>query len=124
MDKLKEILEGDYKFVLIEGDYFDCPSCNPTTSFSANTYYDEKELLEYMVKMAGSMRMDAIYVLDSYGGDLAKYCEIYPVVGGHNVQRLSFHLPEKGDVIILRDNGGFRLADDAEIILYGSKIRD
>lgn len=120
-EKLKEILEGDYKFVMIDGDYFDCPSCNDVTSFNATTYYDEKSLLEYMVKFAGRNRMEAIWLIDSDNGDMVKYCDIDTSTGFHNVSRMSFHLPEKGEVIILKGEHGFRLADDAEIILYGNK---
>jgi hypothetical protein len=118
-DKLKEILESDYKFVLINGDYFDCPSCNPTTSFNANTFYDEKELLEHILKRAGSDRMEAIWVLDSFNGDMVKYCDIETKASFHNVSSMEFTLPEKGKVIIFKDKGGWAVAKEGYTVLYG-----
>ena len=118
-DKLKEILEGDFKYVLISGDYFDCPSCNPSTSFNANTFWDEKALLEHMVKFAGKDRMETIWVLDSYSGDMAKYCDIITKAGYHNVINMEFELPEKGKVIIHKEDGGWKVADEGYTVLYG-----
>lgn len=120
-DELKDILEGDFKYVLIEGDYFDCPSCNPTTSFSTTTHWDEKTLLDHMVKWAGRQRMEAIWVLDSYNGNMQKYCDIETRSSFHRVHTMAFKLPEKGDTMIIADKGGYRLADDAEMVLYGTK---
>ena len=118
-DKLKELLESDYKFVLISGDYFDCPSCNDTTSFTAETFYDEKALLEHVIKWAGRLRMETIWVLDSYNGDMLKYCDINTDVGGHRVYKMEFDLPERGKVIIHQENGAWKIADEGYMVLYG-----
>lgn len=116
---LEEILESDYKFVLIMGDYFDCPTCNPFTSFSAYTHYDEKSLLEEMLKFAGHARMEFIYVLDSDTGELQKYCDIDTKVGGHRVINMQFKLPKHGNIIIHQQDGKWVVADETYTVLYG-----
>ena len=118
-NKIKETLEDDYKFVLISGDYFDCPSCNNSTSFNANTFYDEKALLEYMVANTNVERMERIYLLGSYSGELVKYCEIETSTGRHNVAKLEFELPQTGKVIIHKENGVYKIADKGYTALYG-----
>ena len=83
-EALEDILEGDYKFVLISGDYFDCPSCNDTTSFSASTFFDEADLLKHILSVVGKDRLEAIWVLDCYGsGNMVKYCDIKTKAGMH-----------------------------------------
>ena len=121
---LEEILEGDYKFVLISGDYFDCPSCNPGASFSANTFYDEKELLQYIRDNTNTERMEAIWVLDNYcTGHMIKYCDITTSTGDHNVYKLEFNLPKAGEVIIQKVDGIWTVMDKEYTILYGSTNR-
>lgn len=118
-DKLKEILDSDYKFVLISGEYFDCPSCNPGASFSANTFYDENDLLKHILENVNKDRMEALWLIDSYGdGDMVKYCDIETFTGHHNVRKLKFKLPQKGTVVIHQDNKGWKVADDAWLLLY------
>jgi hypothetical protein len=118
-DKLKEALESDYKFVLISGDYFDCPSCNPSTSFNATTFWDEKALLEHIVKFVNSDRMEAIWLIDSDTGDMIKYCDIETDTGHHNVKSLKFELPKQGKVLIHKENGIWKIADKEYMVLYG-----
>lgn len=119
-EALKDILEGDYKFVLISGEYFDCPSCNDTTSFNASTFFDESALLKHILSVVGKDRLEAIWVLDCYGsGNMVKYCDIKTKAGGHRVQKIEFDLPS-GRVIIVSNKGGYRQLDPAEVILYGT----
>lgn len=120
-EELKEMLEGDYTFVLISGDYYDCPSCNPGATFYANTFYDEKALLEHIAINVGKERMEAIWLLDHWGtGHMVKYCDIKTKTGGHNVQELNFPLPLAGEVIVLKDaSGKWVVADKEYTILYG-----
>ena len=120
-DKIKDILESDYKFVLISGDYFDCPSCNPGASLGANTFWDEKQLLEYICANTNKKRMEAIWLIDSYGnGDMVKYCDIYTKTGFHNVVNLEFQLPQTGTVIIHQGDNGWQVADEAYRTLYAN----
>ena len=120
MQTVEEILEGDYQFVLVSGDYFDCPSCNPGASLGAKTFYDEEALLNYILSNVGSDRMETIWVIDSYGnGDMAKYCNIKTKTSWHNVARLEFTLPITGPVIIMKDKDGkWIIADKEYTILY------
>lgn len=118
-DTLKEILEGDYKFVLISGDYFDCPSCNNSTSFQTDTFWDEKALLEHIMKRVGADRMEAIWVLDSDNGDMAKFSEIDTKAGFHRVLKLEFDLPS-GHIVIEMNNGKYELLSPAGTLLYGN----
>ncbi len=119
---LKEMLESEeYSFVLVSGDYFDCPSCNDSTAFNAKTFYNEEELLKYILAGVGSERMEAIWLIDVYRtGHLVKYCDIRTKTGGHNVQELNFPLPQAGEVIVLKDaQGKWVVADKEYTILYG-----
>lgn len=118
-EALKDILEGDYKFVLISGDYFDCPSCNDTTSFNASTFFDEKDLLKHILEVVGKDRLEAIWVLDCYGsGNMVKYSDIITKAGGHRVHQIQFDLPS-GRVIIVQEKGGYRQLTPAEVVLHG-----
>lgn len=121
-DSLKEILEGDYQFVLIMGDYYDCPSCAPGATLSAYTHYDEKTLVDEMLKYAGSCKMVSIYVLDIDFGDMEKYCNIETTTGHHNVVKMEFDLPNAGHVIIHQEKGKWVVAGPAHTVLYGKKI--
>lgn len=118
-EALEDILEGDYKFVLISGDYFDCPSCNDITSFNASTFYDEKELLNHIRKVIGSDYLKALYVLDSDNGRLEHYSDITTKAAGHKVTEIQFDLPS-GRVMMVLEKGGYRQLDPAEVILYAA----
>lgn len=119
-EALKDILEGDYKFVLISGDYFDCPSCNDTTSFNASTFFDEKDLLKHILEVVGKDRLESIWVLDCYGsGNMVKYCDIATKAGMHRVQKIEFDLPS-GRVIIRLEKEGYRQLTPEEVVLYGT----
>lgn len=119
-EALEDILEGDYKFVLISGDYFDCPSCNDITSFSASTFFDEADLLKHILSVVGKDRLEAIWVLDCYGsGNRVKYCDIKTKTSTHRVQKIEFDLPS-GRVIVVSDKDGFRQLSSEEVVLYGS----
>jgi len=119
-EDLKELLESDYKFVLISGDYFDCPSCNPSTSFQADTFFDEDHLLKHMVERAGSDRMEAIWILDCWNtGNMIKFCDIDTRTGGHKVYKMEFDLPS-GHYMIEYDQGGYKLASPAKTVLQGN----
>jgi len=121
-ERLKDILDGDYKFVLIQGDYFDCPSCNDTTSFYTTTCYDEKELLKIIEKDVGSSYLRSIWVLDHYNtGDMVKYCDITTKTGSHQVQEIEFQLPVEGHIILVRDNQSYRRLTPAETVLRGKR---
>lgn len=124
-DKLKDILEGDYKFVLISGNYFDCPSCNPDASLSASTFYDEKDLLKHILEHVNHDRMEAIWLIDHYGdGDMVKYCDIETRTGFHNVRALKFKLPQKGIVLIHQEEGQWKVADPAYLLLYEKELSE
>ena len=113
-------MEGDYHFVLISGDYHDCPSCNDGATLIPTSFWDEKSLLEYVMKHVGSEKMTAIWIIDSWGdGHMYKYCDITTEAGGHRVQQIEFDLPS-GRVIIVQDKGGYRRLDPTETVLYAN----
>ena len=119
--ELKDILDSDYGFVLISGSYFDCPSCNPSTCFEANTFYDEKQLLEHITKMTGLDYMKSIWLIDRYSdGHMAKFCDIETSTGYHSVSKLEFDLPS-GRVIIEKTNEGYKVASPAKTVLDGQR---
>lgn len=118
-DHLKEWVEQhDYRLVLINGDYADCPSCNDYALLDIDTFWDEKGLLEHVCKYTNISRMDTIYLMCMDTGELVKYCDIDTKVGFHNVASLEFELPEKGRVLIIQGDSGWKVADESETILY------
>jgi hypothetical protein len=120
-EALKDILEGDYKFVLISGEYFDCPSCNDITSFSALTFFDEKDLLKHILAVVGKDRLEAIWVLDCYcSGNMVKCCDIKTSTGFHKIAKIELDLPEQQVIIETDKAGNLHVLSAAEMVLRGS----
>ncbi len=115
-----EILESDFHYVLIMGEYHDCPTCNDSATLQAHTHWDEKSLLKEMCEKADNYKMTAIWVIDTCNGDMAKYCDIETYASFHRVHKLEFKLPT-GQVMIVHGDTGWKVADPAEMILYGTK---
>jgi hypothetical protein len=123
-NKLEDILQGYYAFVLVSGEYFDCPSCNPGTSLMAKSFYDEQDLIKGILDNAGKDRMEAIWLIDNYrDGDMVKYCDIDTETSNHNVRLMRFHLPIAGKIVIHKEKGVWRVADPAYLLLYEKDLK-
>lgn len=114
---LKDILEGDFRFVLVHGEYYDCPTCNDGASMYTSNYYDEKDLLQGILKVVGTDKLLGIWVLDD-NGNMLKYSDIHTSVASHRVTKIAFDLPS-GRVIIVQEKGGYRQLTPAEVVLHG-----
>jgi len=122
-DTLMNILNGDYQLILVSGPYFDCPTCNDSTSFIPTTFWDEKELLNHILENVSKDRMGSIYVIDSDNGDIVKYSDIITEASNHRVTKLKFSLPIKHNVIIHSKFGKWEIADDAYLLLYEKDLK-